>query len=150
MSLRRAVTTVRGGQSAVLHDGAPVKIFGGGGYEFAEVWSTAAPAPAFEDDSDRTSGFDAFTTELATGESRFRLVTFPAGMDAPMHATPTIDYGVVLSGAIVLELEDGSETELRAGDAFVQRGVVHAWHNRTDQPFRMAVVMIGAAGSAAH
>ena len=150
MSLRRVVTTLRGERSAVLHDGAPVTVFGGDGYEFAEVWSTPAPAPAFDDDTDVTAGFDAFTTELAVGESRFRLVTFPAGMDAPMHATATIDYGVVLGGEIVLELEDGSETLMSVGDAFVQRGVVHAWHNRTDKPFRMAVVMIGAAGSSPH
>jgi quercetin dioxygenase-like cupin family protein len=145
--MRRVVTGDLDGRSAVMHDGRPPKVFSGGGYEFGEVWTTAAPAPSFAAYEDLTEGFAEFSTELSTGESRFRLVEFPPGMDAPMHATPTIDYIVVLSGEIDLELEDGAEVHLTQGDAVVQRGVPHAWHNRGTEPFRMAVVMIGSEGT---
>ncbi len=61
-----------------------------------------------------------------------------------MHRTPTIDFGVVLSGEIWLELEDG-EVHLRAGDCVVQRGTMHAWRNRSDSPCVMSFVLIEAS-----
>ena len=148
MDMRRVVTRQRSGRSEVLHDGRPAKVFGGGGYEFGEVWSTEAPAPEFGSDVDRTQEFAEFSTDIKPGETRFRLCEFPVGMDAPMHATPTIDYITVLGGAIDLELEDGTEIHLERGDTCVQRGTRHAWHNRGTEPFRMAVVMIGSEAPA--
>ncbi|MFF5968677.1 cupin domain-containing protein [Streptomyces collinus] len=61
-----------------------------------------------------------------------------------MHATPTVDYGIVLQGEIVLELDDGHRTSLSAGDIVIQNGTRHAWRNRSDQPATMAFVLIGA------
>ncbi|KAI1142034.1 hypothetical protein F5Y05DRAFT_402054 [Hypoxylon sp. FL0543] len=63
---------------------------------------------------------------------------------APMHRTLSLDYAVVLSGEIVLELDGGEEKTVRAGDVIVQRGVNHAWHNRTDKVCRIAVVGVGS------
>ena len=40
--------------------------------------------------------------------------------DPAIHTTPTIDYGIVLEGEVVLELDEG-ETVMRAGDIVVQR-----------------------------
>lgn len=57
-----------------------------------------------------------------------------------MHRTESIDYGIVLSGEIVLLLDD-SEVHLKEGDVVVQRGTVHAWTNRTDRVCRMAFVL---------
>src|SRR5882762_10058883 len=51
-----------------------------------------------------------------------------------MHTTDTIDYGIVMNGDVWLELDDGAEVELHAGDCYVQNGTRHAWHNRTDEP----------------
>ena len=45
-----------------------------------------------------------------------------------MHRSETIDYGVVVSGEIVLML-DNEEMELKAGDVFAQRGTNLAWSN---------------------
>jgi quercetin dioxygenase-like cupin family protein len=59
-----------------------------------------------------------------------------------MHRTESIDYGIVLEGAIVLSLDDGSETLLRPGDVVVQRGTDHAWENRTDEATRMVFVLV--------
>jgi hypothetical protein len=61
-----------------------------------------------------------------------------------MHTSETIDIGMVLDGEVFLELDDGAETLLRAGDVIVQNGTHHAWHNRTDRPCRMLFAMIGA------
>jgi mannose-6-phosphate isomerase-like protein (cupin superfamily) len=58
-----------------------------------------------------------------------------------MHKTKTVDYGIVLSGEVYLVL-DKQETLLKAGDVVVQRGTNHAWSNRSDQPCRMAFILI--------
>jgi quercetin dioxygenase-like cupin family protein len=63
------------------------------------------------------------------------------------HTTDTIDYGVVLSGAVCLELDDGREIELSKGDCFVQRGTRHAWRNRGDVEADVAFVIIGTQPS---
>lgn len=61
--------------------------------------------------------------------------------DPGMHTTDSVDYGVIISGRITLELDDGESVELNPGDVFVQNGTRHAW--RVDEPCRMAVVLIG-------
>ena len=49
------------------------------------------------------------------------------GLTAPMHSTPTIDYGVVVAGDVELGLEDGSVRLSRQGDSVVVNGVEHSW-----------------------
>ena len=61
-----------------------------------------------------------------------------------MHRTPSIDYDIVLTGTVGLELDDGTEVTLRPGDVVVQNGTRHRWHNRGDVIARVASVMIGA------
>lgn len=61
-----------------------------------------------------------------------------------MHRTESIDYGIVLSGEIVLLLDD-SEVHLKTGDVVVQRGTVHAWTNRTNEICRMAFILTDGA-----
>ncbi len=61
-----------------------------------------------------------------------------------MHTTDTVDFEVVLSGEITLELDDGAEVTLKPGDTVVQNGTRHAWHNRGDVPVVIAAVIIGA------
>ena len=43
-----------------------------------------------------------------------------------------------------MDLDDGVEVHLRAGDTVVQNGTRHAWRNHTDQPAVLAVFMAGA------
>ncbi len=65
--------------------------------------------------------------------------------DSPgMHTTQTVDVGLVLSGEIELELDDGAITHLSAGDFVIQNGTRHAWRNRSGAPTTMAFVLIGA------
>ena len=61
-----------------------------------------------------------------------------------MHTTDTIDYGIVLSGEIWLELDDEAEVHLKQGDCVIQNGTRHAWRNRGPEPCIMAFVMVGA------
>ena len=68
--------------------------------------------------------------------------------DPGMHATDTIDFEVVLEGTIVLELDDGAEVTLHAGDTVVQNGTRHRWRNPGDTPARMALFICGANHSA--
>ena len=64
--------------------------------------------------------------------------------DPGMHTTDTIDYGVVLSGEIYMELDDGKEVHLKAGDCIVQNGTRHGWRNRSKEACLVAFIMIGA------
>jgi mannose-6-phosphate isomerase-like protein (cupin superfamily) len=61
-----------------------------------------------------------------------------------MHTTSTVDFEVVLSGEVVLELDEGAEVTLRPGDTVVQNGTRHAWHNRGEVPAHIAVFLVGA------
>jgi len=67
--------------------------------------------------------------------------------DFGMHTTDTIDYVVVVSGEVWLELDDNQEVCLQAGDFVVQQGTRHAWRNRGDEPCVLAAVMVGAKRS---
>lgn len=60
-----------------------------------------------------------------------------------MHATPTVDYGIVLEGEIYLILDE-SEHLLKAGDTIVQRATNHAWGNRSDKMCRVAFILVDA------
>ena len=65
--------------------------------------------------------------------------------DAPgMHTTATIDFEVVLSGEVVLELDDGATVHLHPGDTVVQNGTRHRWSNPGSVPATLAVFICGA------
>ncbi len=61
-----------------------------------------------------------------------------------MHRTLSLDYIAVISGEIVLSLDSGEETVVKAGEFIVQRGVNHSWINRTNEVCRIMVVMVAA------
>lgn len=60
-----------------------------------------------------------------------------------MHKTNSVDYLVVISGEMIMEMEEGS-TVLRQGDCIVQRGTNHAWVNRSSEPCLIAAVLVDA------
>ena len=64
-----------------------------------------------------------------------------------MHTTDTIDFEYIISGEVWLDLDNGEEVHLRAGDTVVQNGTRHAWHNKGSEPCRMVVCLIGAKRS---
>ncbi|MFC9556906.1 cupin domain-containing protein [Rhodococcus sp. NPDC056960] len=66
--------------------------------------------------------------------------------DAPgFHRTDSVDVHVLLEGSLVLELEDGTEIALGAGDTVVVNGNKHRWHNRGEQTARAIVTICGAS-----
>ncbi len=73
----------------------------------------------------------------------FRVIEFAPGVAPRNHRTDSIDYAVVLSGEIDMELDD-SVVHLKAGDMLVQRGTIHNWVNRGTQPCIMAFVLVDA------
>jgi quercetin dioxygenase-like cupin family protein len=61
-----------------------------------------------------------------------------------MHTTDSLDYVLVVSGEITLELDRGEQTVLRAGDVIIQNGTRHAWRNHGPQPCTIIGVALGA------
>jgi quercetin dioxygenase-like cupin family protein len=148
-SPRRVVTGhAADGRSVFLADGpAPVRHDVSERTAFFEIWSTdAAPAPiaAVEDDEPAQRPLAVPPPPRGTN---VRVIVQQPGEVTPMHRTQTIDYGVVLEGAVWLVLDD-SETELHAGDEVVQRGTEHRWENRGSVPARVVFVCVDGAFTA--
>ncbi len=61
-----------------------------------------------------------------------------------MHRSATTDMLYVISGRCVLELDDGSKTEISAGDVVVQSGTMHRWHNPFAEPCCVLGALVGA------
>ncbi|MBM3647477.1 MAG: cupin domain-containing protein [Alphaproteobacteria bacterium] len=110
------------------------------GATIANIWSSAG----FPVDND---GFrdtaEEITATTRTGGTVFRVIEYAPGVTPRNHRTDSIDYAVVLSGRIDMELDDQLVT-LRAGDVLVQRGTIHNWVNRYDEPCVVAFVLIDA------
>ena len=108
------------------------------------IWCTdAAPADIAVGESIEDMGQRKLGTPPPPNGTRFAVIDFPPGNTPAMHRTETIDYVIVLAGEIDMDM-DGSTVTLRAGDVMVQRGTNHAWANRSDQPARVAFVLIDA------
>jgi mannose-6-phosphate isomerase-like protein (cupin superfamily) len=141
------------------------------GFEFVRLWGADVP-PAFPDDGSQPPvtnyfppnggfRFGTFTvppvtevdpTTIDIGAALVALETALPGMaahmepDAPgMHTTASVDYEYVVSGRVVLELDNGATVELGPGDTVIQNGTRHAWRNPFDEPCVMVVVLVGVA-----
>lgn len=170
-STRRVVTGQHNGQSIIVADevrpGVALKSVPG--FHFCEIWTTEGtarhPASPVHKSShgwlpppggtqlqivifppDSTFLSESFDPVAAAEEQR-RLFPGVASHFDPehpgMHATPTIDYAILLQGHIDLELESGDVVSLSPGDVVVQNGARHAWKNRSSEPAKMAFVLIG-------
>lgn len=58
-----------------------------------------------------------------------------------MHKTDTLNYFVLASGEL-WALSEGRDVLLRPGDVIVQKGCMHGWANRSDQPAVLVAVLI--------
>jgi naringenin degradation protein FdeH len=140
---RRVVTGHdRNGRSVVLSDAPAPRTHAVPGAVFHELWSTSAmPAPVRAEEPREPTDRPLVTPPDANG-TVVRIVDLEPRSRSPMHRTESVDYGVVLAGAVTLVLDDGSETALGAGDVVVQRGTDHAWVNPSDEPARMLFVLV--------
>ena len=66
------------------------------------------------------------------------------GANDGFHRTDTTDFGVILSGTMALELDDGAEVVLSAGDVLIENGTRHRWRVVGDVPATLASFLIGA------
>ena len=73
----------------------------------------------------------------------FRILELAPGVSPRNHRTDSIDYAVIMSGEVDMELDDTS-VHLKAGDVLVQRGTIHNWVNRGTEPCVIAFVLIAA------
>ena len=104
------------------------------------VWTTESFPVNNTGDADE--GLREVGTTLKNG-TVFRVIEFAPGVAPRNHRTDSIDYAVVVSGEIDMELEN-SVVHLKAGDVLVQRGTIHNWVNRGTTPCVMAFVLIDA------
>jgi quercetin dioxygenase-like cupin family protein len=96
--------------------------------------------------SDNTGSFDEASRKVHTAQEDgtvLRLVQYSPGVTPRHHRTNSIDYAIVLSGSIELEL-DTQTAKLNTGDVLVQRGTIHNWINNGTEPCLLAYILIGA------
>ena len=173
MGIRRVVTGHDAKGKAVFVSDAAVAPYAPAmmpGAEFHRMWGMDA-APTFPDDGSMPA-HDAYFPSV--GGVRFGFFTLPpAGAPAPeiadldgaladfeaampgllghmeadnpgMHTTDTVDFEVIISGQVVLELDDGASVTLQPGDTVVQNGTRHRWSNPGTVPALIAVFLAGA------
>ena len=109
-------------------------------HESCVIWSTGSFP------SDNSTALDGGARPVASTDphgSVFRIVEYAPGVAPRNHRTESIDYAVVMSGEIDMDL-DGATVHLRQGDVLVQRGTIHNWVNRGTVPCVIAFVLIAA------
>ncbi|MEQ3551206.1 cupin domain-containing protein [Pseudonocardia nematodicida] len=113
------------------------------GYDARVAWCTSSFPPSNEamfavaEDGPSTRG----------GRVLFRIGEFQPGDVVPsnMHRTETQDVAVVVSGRLDMVLDSGEVVEsLGSGDVVVQRGTMHSWAVRGDEPVRVVFVLMDA------
>ena len=175
-NLRRVVTgRNRAGKSVVVQNGVSPRIVTTEtlpGLALVEVWATDTIPTLPVAPVDLTTTMKSFVP--GPGGTRFRIVQFPGASNRPfdqeafrreylakapglaeamelqdsgMHTTDSVDYGVVISGEITLELDDGATVSLKQGDCVVQNRTRHAWRNGSTTPCVMAFVLVGRAAT---
>ena len=142
--VRRIVTGHNPQGSAVLKSDARFasEPIASGDAEFALLWTTATVPADNNDETDGRARDAGLTIEQG---SVFRIVDFLPGAMSPMHRTNSVDYGIVLSGEIELELENGIRTIAGPHSVIIQRGTNHKWRNPSASDYaRVAFVLIEA------
>ena len=142
LKVRRVVTGHDGnGRAIVQFDEIANNLSSGrAGVSAVVLWSTDGHP------IDNADDFDGSTRKLGTSLPQgtvFRVAQYDPGVSPRNHRTDSIDYAVVMSGEIDMELDD-STVHLKAGDMLVQRGTIHNWVNRGTEPCIIAFVLIGA------
>jgi len=142
LQLRRVVTGHNAsGRAVVKIDEVSKNLTSGRPRQMACVVWTTESFPV-DNTGDDDAGLRQGGTTLNNG-TVFRVVEFAPGVAPRIHRTDSIDYALVMSGEIDMELDD-SVVHLKAGDVLVQRGTIHNWVNRGTEPCVIAFVLIDA------
>lgn len=142
---RRIVTGLDAdGRSAIVFDGPDGFVSESEALKVTLLWRSDRAPASNAGNSDAAS--EAFSFALGRGGTKFLLVEFSQSdelVDPGMHATDTLDYGILLSGRIDLIVETGG-VSMRPGDVIVDRGIIHGWRNRAPETARMLFVNVDA------
>ena len=143
LQIRRVVTghSAEGRAKVEIDENVKNVISNRPGASSSVIWATKGFPVNNDSFSDPTSGSFKTTVE---GGTVFRVVRYEPGVTPRNHRTDSIDYAVVISGAIEMELDDGVVVKLKAGDVLVQRGTIHNWVNRGTEDCIIAFVLISA------
>lgn len=173
MTVRRVVTGHSGdGKSIFVSDQKvdPVTVGALPGAEFHRLWGSdetvrlptdgeAPPSPAYFPAApgfrfvvvtigpDRQTMPEDFDVPAAVAEIRQKLPGVAEAMELEnpgMHTSNSVDFGVVLSGEVWLEVDDAAKVRLGTGDCVIQNGTRHAWRNPSSVPCVMAFALVGA------
>jgi quercetin dioxygenase-like cupin family protein len=140
MQARRVVTGHdAGGKAIVLSDEVLQGSIMAPGIEPLPLWTTAGFPVSNDGATDTKDDVAGITKPNGTV---FTLVTFGPGNPPLLHRTNSIDYGIIVSGEIDMELDDGQMVHFNAGDVLVQRGTIHNWVNRGTEPCVLAAIII--------
>ena len=158
MQVRQVVTGHDAKDRAVIArdeqlDAMPIPGIG----EIVSLWSADAPA-TYPDAGNNPAAPALFPPVggirfvIASYSPEFDVVASPPtpevhiedGDEPGKHRTDTTDFGVILSGNVVLELDDGAEVLLSPGDVVVENGTRHRWRVVGDVPATLASFIIGA------
>jgi quercetin dioxygenase-like cupin family protein len=142
--IRRIVTghTKEGKAIFTIDEEIETVVIPTGDAAMATIWTTAN-VPA--DCNDQTDGRirDAGTT--LKGGSVIRVVDMLPCASSPMHRSASIDYGIVMSGEIELELDDKVFKTVGIGGIIIQNGTIHKWRNPSaSQICRIVFVLMEA------
>lgn len=143
-SIRRIVTghTDDGTAIFVGDESYETIVIPSGDAAMATIWTTAT-VPA--DCNDATDGRNRDAGTTLNGGSVIRVVDMLPNASSPFHRTNSIDYGIVISGKIELELDNQVFKTVEAGGIIVQRGTIHKWRNPSaDEICRIVFVLIEA------
>ena len=142
MKIRRVVTGHDSkGKAVVVHDEICSNIISRRPqHHSCVVWSTGQ-FPV--DNQDPANGNTRDVSVLQKQDTVFRIVQYDPGVTPRNHRTETIDYAIVMSGSIDMDL-DGTTVHLNQGDVIVQRGTIHNWINHGNVPCVIAFILIAA------
>jgi quercetin dioxygenase-like cupin family protein len=142
LQIRRVVTghDAQGRAKVEIDEIAKNVISSRPGAQSCVVWSTKG----FPVDNDGFNDPTGVTKTTVDNGTVFRIVHYGPGVTPRNHRTDSIDYAVVMSGAIEMELDDGVVAKLKAGDVLIQRGTIHNWVNRGTEPCIIAFVLISS------
>jgi len=142
LNIRRVVTGHdKQGRAKVLIDEQVKNVISNRpGATSSVIWQTTGFPINNDGDHDPSDQKIATTVDNGTV---FRVLKFDPGVSPRNHRTDSIDYAIVMSGEIDMELDAGS-VHLKAGDVLVQRGTIHNWVNKGKEPCIIAFTLISA------
>ncbi|KZV63281.1 hypothetical protein PENSPDRAFT_641079 [Peniophora sp. CONT] len=150
---KRVVTTHDEGGKSIVQQITPLQyqFYPGSKSSFSNAW-TFDTVPTNDNNASVDGGERGITGPglgiVHAGGVSCRYNDLAPGMSepSPMHRTTSTDVIVMISGQIILVLEDGSETLLdKPGDSVIQRGTAHAWRNPSSTEWaRFLAVVVDA------